>query len=40
MKGVRLGFLAVAMLSTSLLAHSAPPAPRDGGHDFDFLIGD
>ena len=38
MKRMRLGLLALAALSTSLFAHSTPQ--HDGGHDFDFLIGD
>jgi hypothetical protein len=39
----RLGFLAPAMLLLCVQSHSATApaaAPRDGSHDFDFLIGD
>jgi hypothetical protein len=38
-KRFRLGTVAL-LLTGAMLAHAAPPAPRDGSHDFDFLIGD
>ena len=43
MKRIRLAFLTIALLnaamvSTTLLAGTAPQ--HDGGHDFDFIIGD
>ena len=43
MKRMRLAFLTIALLDVALLSTTllAGPAPQhDGGHDFDFIIGD